>query len=65
MSIPGKLKLGTITDPFSGDLVRMRRVSLELKTLVLNFKGMFDHSKLDPESGPKLLETSSPTTISS
>jgi len=63
ISIPGTRKLATITDPFSGDLVRLRRVSLELKALALNSKKAFDKSFLKPESGIQLLETSSPTTL--
>jgi hypothetical protein len=62
INIPGKLKLGTITDPFSGSQEGIQRVSLELSALAESFKGMFDLSILKSDPGLLLLETSSSTT---
>jgi len=62
VNIPGKLKLGTITDPFSGNKKGYERVSRELATLVENSKRMFRTSILKSDPGMLLLETSSPTT---
>jgi hypothetical protein len=56
------LKLGTITDPFSGSQEGIQRVSLELSALAESFKGMFDISILKSDPGLLLLETSSSTT---
>jgi hypothetical protein len=62
ISIPGKLKLSTITDPFSGSNEGLRKVSHELAALAANSLKMFDLSILKSDPGLLLLETSSSTT---
>jgi hypothetical protein len=62
ISIPGKLKLNTITDPFSGSKEGLQRVSQELEALASNSLKMFDKSILKSDPGLLMLETSSSTT---
>lgn len=61
INIPGKIKLSTITDPFEGDRMILRKVSSELKALALNSKKMFDLKILCSNPGLLLFETASPT----
>lgn len=61
ISIPGKLKLNTITDPFLGDQKELQRVSHELAALAANSLKMFDLSILKSNPGLLLLESASPT----
>jgi hypothetical protein len=62
INIPGKLKLSTITDPFSGSKEGLQRVSHELEALASNSLKMFDKSILKSDPGLLMLETSSSTT---
>jgi hypothetical protein len=62
INIPGKLKLSTITDPFSGSLEGLQRVSQELEVLASNSLKMFDKTILKSDPGLLMLETSSSTT---
>jgi hypothetical protein len=61
INIPGKIKLSTITDPFSGNNIQLSKVSLELKAIALSCKTMFDMKILKSNPGLLLLETASPT----
>jgi hypothetical protein len=56
------LKLSTITDPFSGSLEGLQRVSQELEVLASNSLKMFDKTILKSDLGLLMLETSSSTT---
>jgi len=62
ISIPGKLKLSTITDPFSGSKEGLQKVSHELAAIAASSLKMFDLSILKSDPGLLLLETSSSTT---
>jgi len=57
--IPGKMKLNTITDPYSGDETSLRRASLHLAVLTDNLRGMFP-KKIHYPKGFQFLETASP-----
>lgn len=57
--MPGKMKLNTITDPFSGNLKSLERVSMDLALLVRGYREMFPKA-LKPSKGFKLFETASP-----
>jgi len=57
--IPGKMKLNTITDPYSGDESSLRRASLHLSVLTDNLRGMFP-KKIHHPKGFQFLETASP-----
>lgn len=61
IDIPGKLKLETITDPFSGSKDELQRVSHELGALASNSLKMFDTRILKSDPGLLLLESSSST----
>jgi hypothetical protein len=54
--------LSTITDPFSGSLNGLQKVSHELAALAANSSKMFDLTILKSDPGILLLETSSSTT---
>jgi hypothetical protein len=54
--------LSTITDPFSGSLEGLQRVSTELEVLASNSLKMFDKTILKSDPGLLMLETSSSTT---
>lgn len=58
MQAPSKLKLETITQPFTGSQDLLERASLELKVVALSFK-KFAPAELKPGK-VKLLETASP-----
>jgi hypothetical protein len=59
ISIPGTLKLNTITDPFSGNKEKMERVAFEMGRITTDLKTRFSSlSKSRPEI--QLLETASP-----
>jgi len=53
------MKLNTITDPFSGNLKSLERVSMDLALLVRGYREMFPEA-LKPSKGFKLFETASP-----
>lgn len=57
--IPGKLKLSTITDPYSGEEDFLRIASTRLSVLTANLKKMFPRN-LSPGKGFQFLETASP-----
>jgi len=60
ISIPGKLKLATITAPFSGNLDSLERVDHALKSITLSVKSRFSKLSRFP-SGILQLETASPS----
>lgn len=60
MKVPGNLKLETITDPFSGSVEALGRVSADLKLLSLKLASSFPKAILEKDEGISLIETSSP-----
>jgi hypothetical protein len=63
--VPGKLKLETITDPFSGDENKLSRGVTDLREISQRIASRFDKSILSKEFGLLPLETASPTAKSS
>lgn len=60
ISIPGKLKLSTITDPFTGDVKKLERVDYGMSCIATAFKSRFPKLSGFP-SGVLQLETASPS----
>lgn len=65
IKIPGKLKLETITDPFSGDLIGVLRGVDDLREISQRISSRFNKTILSKEFGLLPLETASPTAKSS
>jgi hypothetical protein len=65
IKVPGKLKLQTITDPFSGDLVALLRGVESLREISQRLSSRFNKDILSKEFGLLPLETASPTAKSS
>jgi len=59
--VPGHLKLGTITEPFTGDEKFTLRGAEYLKFLTLRHSSRFNRTVLTRERGLLLLQTSSPS----
>jgi hypothetical protein len=65
ISIPGKLKLQTITDPFSGNSDFLERGSSEIKNIILKNMDRFNKDHLFKDYGLLFIEKASPTYKSS
>jgi hypothetical protein len=61
VKIKGSLKLNTITDPYSGSVEVLERVSTDLKFLSLKLVSRFSKTIVNKDMGISLIETSSPT----
>lgn len=61
MDIPGILKLGTITEPFTGDSNSLERVCSDLEFLSSKNKHRFPKGLVRKDVDYTFLETSSPT----
>jgi hypothetical protein len=60
VKVPGKLKLNTITDPYSGSVESLGRVSEELRALARKNSYRFPKNVAKREMGISLIETSAP-----
>jgi len=63
VNIPGALKLETITDPYSGSVAALGRVSEGLEALATKLSYRFPKTIVKRDSGLSLIETSSPSSI--
>jgi hypothetical protein len=61
VTVPGKPKLQTITDPYSGSVVALGRVSDNLRVLARKFSNRFPNSVAKRDLGISLIESSSPS----
>jgi hypothetical protein len=63
VKVPGKIKLSTITDPYTGSVEALGRVSSDLRLLGLKLVDRFPIAIVKREVGLSLIETSSPSSI--
>lgn len=61
MNVPGNLKLNTITDPYSGSVVALGRVSDNLRALARKYSSRFPKAVARKDLGISLIESSSPS----
>lgn len=59
--VPGKLKLQTITDPYSGSDIALGRVAENLRALARKFSSRFPKALARKDLGISLIESSSPS----
>jgi len=63
VSIPGTVKMSTITAPYSGSVDFLDRASVELGLLSRSFKRAYSWKPVDPKTGLLFLESSSPNFV--
>jgi hypothetical protein len=61
VKIPGNVKLQTITDPYSGSVEALGRVSDNLRALARKFSSRFPKAVARKELGLSLIESASPS----
>jgi hypothetical protein len=65
VKVPGELKLNTITDPYTGSVEALGRVSSDLRLLGLKLVDRFPSAIVKREVGLSLIEKSSSSSVSS
>jgi hypothetical protein len=63
VNIPGKLKLETITDPYTGSVSSLGRVSESLEALASKLSYRFPKELAKKDMGLSFIETSSPSAL--